>query len=146
MSVFPVVIWVILAVVLGIIEGATVALVSIWMAISAIIAAVIAACGGTIMLQMLAFICSSALLLLLTFPLTKKFRHKEMEKTNADRLIGSMGMVTEDFNSIEGKGKIKVDGQVWSALYFGEEPLKIGEKVIVSDIKGVRAVVEKVKS
>ena len=135
-----VLIWLVIAVVLGIVEGATVSLVSIWMAIGAFAAGISAALGAEILTQMLVFVGVSAILLLLTAPLTKKFRNRAVSKTNADRVIDNIGIVTEKIDPIQRKGQIKVMGQVWSAI--SDEVIEVGETVIVTEIKGVRAVVK----
>lgn len=136
-----VLIWLVIAVVLGIVEGATVSLVSIWMAVGAFVAGISAALGAEILTQMLIFVGISAILLLLTAPLTKKFRNRGVSKTNADRVIDNIGIVIEKIDPIERKGQIKVMGQVWSAI--SDEVIEAGETVIVTEIKGVRAVVKR---
>ena len=136
-----VLIWFVIAVILGIIEGATVSLVSIWMAVGAFVAGISAALGAEILTQMLVFVVVSVILLLLTAPLTKKLRNREPSKTNADRVIDSLGIVIERIDPIERKGQVKVMGQVWSAL--SDEIIEVGETVSVTGIKGVRAIVKK---
>lgn len=137
------VIWLVLAVVFGVAEGLTVALISIWMAFGAVLAGVVAALDGSIMAQILTFLICSAILLILTIPLSKKLRNKNVVSTNADRLIGSEGVVIEKIDPIDNKGQIKALGQIWSAS-CKETEVEIGEKVIVTGIEGVRAIVEKI--
>lgn len=137
------VIWVILAGLFCVIEGMTVALVSVWMAIAAVITAVIAYFGGSILVQILSFLLLSAILILATIPLSKKFYNKKMEKTNADRVIDAEAVVIERIDSIDNRGKIKVLGQIWSASCKNSVTIDIGEKVVIRSIEGVRAIVEK---
>ncbi len=136
-----VMIWLIAAVVLGVIEGMTVALISIWMAVGAVGAAVVAAFGGSILMQILVFLVLSALLLLCTIPLSSKFRKQKTVRTNADRLIGAEGVVLSRIDAIENKGQIKALGQIWSAASANQEEFEIGEKVIVKAIEGVHTIV-----
>ena len=75
-------------------------------------------------------------------PNMKDIKKVDKEPTNADRLIGQEGIVTEAIDPIEGKGQIKVMGQVWSASC--DKPISKDCKVIVKDIKGVKLVVETV--
>lgn len=138
-----VIVWLVTAVVLGVIESATVTLVSIWMALAAVASAITAAFGGNIMLQILVFVSVSAILLALTAPLTKKFRNQKKTNTNADRLLGQEGVVIQKIDPIENKGQIKVLGQIWSASSETGETMEPGEKVTVQSIEGVRAVVKK---
>ena len=74
-------------------------------------------------------------------PKLESLRKKNVQKTNADRLIGREGVVIVPFNSTEGKGQVKVDGQIWSAK-SGEDYTE-GTKVTVKAIEGVKLVVER---
>lgn len=137
-------VWLITAVVLGIIESITVALVSIWMAIGAFATAVFAFFGFGTAVQVLVFAAVSALMLILTAPLSKRFRQSKKVSTNADRLIGQEGVVLRRVDPIENKGQIKVMGQIWSAEGAGGTELDIGEKVIVKAIEGVHVIVDRI--
>ena len=138
-----VIVWVATAVVLGVIEGVTISLVSIWMALAAVVSAITAALGGSIMVQMLVFVAVSAVLLVLTAPLSRKFRNQKKTSTNADRLLEQEGVVLRRIDPIENKGQIKVMGQVWSASGQNGETIDDGDKVKVVSIEGVHAIVKK---
>ena len=138
-----IIVWLVVALVFGIIEASTVSLVSVWMAVAAVLSAIAAACHSSVMAQILVFLFASALLLVLTAPLTRKMRNQEKISTNADRLFGQEGVVLTAIDSIENQGTIKVLGQVWSATSKDGERIETGEKVIVDGIEGVRAVVKK---
>ena len=138
-----VIVWLLAAVVFGVAESATVVLVSIWMAVGAVAAAIAAAFGQNLMVQILIFLIVSAILLVLTAPLSRKFRSKKMESTNADRLIGQEGVVLVPIDAIENKGQVKVLGQIWSASEVDGIAVSQGEKVIVESIEGVRVIVKK---
>ena len=138
------VIWVIVAGLFCVIEGMTVALVSVWMAIAAAITAIIAGFGANLLTQILSFLLLSVILILITIPLSRKFNRRKLEKTNADRVIDAEAVVIERIDSIDNKGKIKVLGQVWSASGVNHTSIDVGEKVVVRSIRGVRAIVEKV--
>lgn len=139
------VLWLIAAVVLGVIEGMTVALVSVWMAVGAFVAAVAAYFGAAVSVQVLVFASVSVLLLAVTAPLGKKMRVGKKAVTNADRLIGAVGVVLERIDVIEKRGTVKVMGQVWSASATDSADIDIGEKVIVETIEGVHLVVKKLE-
>lgn len=138
-----VIVWLLAAVIFGVAESATVVLVSIWMAVGAVAAAIAAAFGQNLMVQILIFLVVSAILLVLTAPLSRKFRSKKMESTNADRLIGQEGVVLVPIDAIENKGQVKVLGQIWSASAVDGTAIAQGEKVIVESIEGVRVIVKK---
>ena len=95
------------------------------------------------MVQMLVFVAVSAVLLVLTAPLSRKFRNQKKTSTNADRLLEQEGVVLRRIAPIENKGQIKVMGQVWSASGQNGEPIDDGEKVKVVSIEGVHAIVKK---
>ncbi len=141
-----IVVWLIVAVIFGLIEASTVSLVSVWMAAAAVFAAFAAALQLSLLTQILVFLLASAFLLILTAPLSKKFRNREMTSTNADRLFGQEGIVLTVIDPIENKGTIKVSGQVWSASSKDKIIIEPGEKVIVESIEGVRAIVKKMES
>lgn len=131
-----VVIWLIIALIAGIAEAATVSLISVWFALGAVAAAIAAAFGLATITQVIIFLAVSLILMALTAPLCKRFRMGEKIPTNADRLIGHTGIITEDVDPLQGKGEVKVGGQV-----RGNGRAKVGDNVIVEDIEGAHLVV-----
>lgn len=81
-------IWILAAVVFGVLEGITAQLVSIWFVLGAVAAAVAAACGGAVWLQGVLFVAVSVVALLATKPLVKKYLRPRIQATNADRCVG----------------------------------------------------------
>ena len=73
-------------------------------------------------------------------PKLESLRKKNIQHTNADRLIGREGIVIVPLNATEGKGQVKVDGQIWSAK--ADTDIAEGVKVTVRSIEGVKLVVE----
>lgn len=136
-----VIFWLIIAVVLGMIEAATVNLVTVWAAIAALAAAVCAAFGVGGYALFAVFVVVTAVLLILTRPLAKRIMLKKTVPTNADRIIGAEGIVTERIETLENKGQIKVMGQVWSAKSADDEVIEVGDTVTVISLEGVKAVV-----
>lgn len=140
-----VVLWLIVALVAGIVEAATVSLVSVWLAAGAVCAAVAAGFGVSSAIQCVVFVTVSAALLILTLPVCSKFRKTSKHPTNADMLIGCAGIVTEEINPIQGFGTVKVRGQIWSARSRDDGFVAAGTEVTVYDIKGAHLVVGKSK-
>lgn len=136
-----VIFWLIVAVVLGMIEAATANLVTVWAAIAALAAAVCAAFGAGGYALFAVFVVVTAVLLILTRPLAKRIMLKKAVPTNADRIIGAEGIVTERIKPLENKGQIKVMGQVWSAKSADDKVIEVGTKVTVTALEGVKAVV-----
>ncbi len=133
--------WLLLAVVLGVIESCTVSLVTIWPAAAAVVAAFTAAFGAGEGVQGAVFVVVSGILLVLTRPLARKFVRRKAVSTNADRIIGAEGIVTERIDPVGAVGQVKVMGQIWSAKSETGEPIESGKCVTVSALEGVRAVV-----
>lgn len=134
-------IWLVIFIVLVIIELITINLVTIWFAIAAVFALLVDIITRNTMLEIIVFIVSSFLLLLLTKPLIKKIKVKKVEATNLDMVINKVGIVTEDI--LDDKiGEVKVLGKRWSA--YSSTEIKKNEKVKILSIDGVKLKVEKI--
>ncbi len=136
------VIWLILTVVFVVVEGFTIALISVWFAIGAILAMIAALFGGPFWLQILIFIASSGILVLATKPLSEKLINKRSVQTNADRVVGKNGIVTQEINNLKSEGQIRVLEQLWSARSVHEEIIPKDAIVTVKEIQGVKVLVE----
>ncbi|MBQ7097441.1 MAG: NfeD family protein [Clostridia bacterium] len=137
--------WLILAVVLGVIEAFTPALVCIWFAVSALAAALISALGLGVWWQIGIFILLSVILLIITRPLARKFVASKTVATNADRIIGAEGVVILPLDPIENNGQVKVMGQIWSAKSLSGERIEKDAAVVVKGLEGVKVVVERIR-
>lgn len=134
-------IWLVIFIVLVIIELITINLVTIWFAIAAVFTLLVDIITRNTMLEIIVFIVSSFLLLLLTKPLIKKIKVKKVEATNLDMVINKIGIVTEDINQ-DKIGEVKVLGKRWSA--YSSTKIKKDEKVKILSIDGVKLKVEKI--
>ena len=136
-------VWLVIAVVLGIFEAATVALVSIWFAIGAVAAMVPAYFNAPFWVQILVFILVSALCFVFTRPFFKKIIRVNKQPTNVDRLVGQEGVATDDIENIECRGKVFISGLTWSARSETGELIPQGAGVTVKKIEGATLVVER---
>ena len=136
-------VWLVIAVVLGIFEAATVALVSIWFAIGAVAAMVPAYFNAPFWVQILVFILVSALCFVFTRPFFKKIIRVNKQPTNVDRLVGQEGVATDDIENIECRGKVCISGLTWSARSETGELIPQGAVVTVKKIEGATLVVER---
>ncbi len=141
------IIWLIIAGVFIVVEAITFNLVTIWFSIGAIASLVASLLGASVLVQWLIFAITSLIILVLVFTLKpfKRFRHGKGITTNADRYIGQQGVVTHTIDPVEGKGLVKVMGQVWSALSKDGTPIEEGAAVTVHSIAGVRLIVSRVE-
>ena len=138
-----VLVWLVIAVVLGIFEAATVALVSIWFAIGAVAAMVPAYFNAPFWVQILVFILVSALCFVFTRPFFKKIIRVNKQPTNVDRLVGQEGVATDDIENIECRGKVFISGLTWSARSETGELIPQGAVVTVKKIEGATLVVKR---
>lgn len=135
-------VWIVLAVVLGIIEAATVSLVSIWFAIGAIVAIIPAYFGAPIWVQILVFLVVSAVCFVFTKRFFKDVIKVKKQPTNADGLIGEDGIVTAEIDNLSGEGKVFISGLTWSARSSNGENIPEGAVVTVRKIEGVTLIVK----
>ncbi|MBR1481811.1 MAG: NfeD family protein [Ruminococcus sp.] len=135
-------IWIGFAIAMAVCEAATTQLVSLWFVLGAVAAAVSTIFTPSIFIQLIVFLAVSALSLLITRPLVKRYRNRgDKVSTNADRLIGQMGIVTAPIEDPYTVGQVKVLGETWSAQ-SEITPVKVGAKVEILEIVGVRLIVE----
>lgn len=135
--------WVIAIAVFSFIEVITPQFVTLWFAAGSAVAMIFALAGLPVIAQVIAFIVSSAVFLIVTRPLYDKFIKTRQVATNTDSLIGKTAIVTDDIDNDEGVGFVKVSGQIWSARTSDGTLIVKGEKVKVLSIEGVKLIVEK---
>ncbi len=134
--------WLAAAVFFGVVEAATVCLVSIWFIGGSIAAFIAALFGASILVQTIIFIVASGALLLLMRPLLRKHLMPKHTATNADRLIGQEALVTEEVNNLTETGAIKINGVLWTAKSQSGEIIPVGTLVKVLRIEGAKVYVE----
>lgn len=135
-------VWIVIAVVLGIIEAATVSLVSVWFAIGALAAIIPAFFDAPIWVQILVFLAVSAISFTFTRRFFKEVIKVKKQPTNADGLIGQDGIVTTEINNLEGSGKVYISGLTWSAKSSDGEIIPEGAVITAEKIEGVTLIVK----
>ena len=134
--------WMIVFIGLIVIELATVNLVTIWFAIGALASFILSFWVDSVFWQIGLFIVVSSISLLCTRKIVEKIKGKDIEPTNLDRVIGKIGVVTEEITKLE-PGEVKVDGKRWSAT--STKKIKVDSKVEILAIDGVKLKVKEVK-
>ncbi len=134
--------WMIIFIALIVLELTTVNMVSIWFALGSLASFILSFWISDITYQIAMFVGVSFISLLLTRSFVKKVRGKKPEPTNLDRVIGKIGIVTEEISKLE-PGEVKVDGKKWSAI--STKKIKVGSKVEILSIDGVKLNVKEVK-
>lgn len=134
-------IWILIAVASGVIEAITLGITTIWFVFGAIVAWILAEFNAPFIVQVIAFIIVSGVLLYFTKPLLKKVLKLGSERTNADALVGEIGMVTKRIDTLKAVGQVEIRGQIWSAKTREEEVIDVGSRVEILAIEGVKLVV-----
>ena len=134
--------WLVLFIVLVFIELVTINLVTIWFAIGALASFFGSLFCDNSSLQVGVFVVVSFVCLLLTKKVINKVKNRKVMPTNLDRVIGVIGIVTEDIVP-EKVGEVKVDGKKWSAV--SDTEIKINEKVKILAIDGVKLKCQRVE-
>ena len=138
-----VVLWGMLALGFLILEGCTVAMVSLWFAIGAGAALVLSLLGAAFWLQALVFLAVSGVLLALLRPMLRKY--VKTTKTNVDSIPGSCGLVTEDIDNVAYQGQVKLGAMTWTARSTSGAPISAGTQVRVDRVEGVKVFVSPVQ-
>jgi len=135
-------IWIIVAIIFGIIEAVTLGLATIWFAIAALITMIVAAIGLSFPVQVVVFLVISIVLLVSTRPIAVKHFKIGSTKTNAEALIGKVGVVKEKIAEM-GVGIVIIEGQIWTARSEDDSEILPKEKVKIIRIDGVKLIVSK---
>lgn len=137
----PSLIWIGIAVILGVIEAITLGLITIWFAAGALVAAIAALFHAPMPLQIVIFFVVSCVLLYFTKPLAQRKLKIGKEKTNVDALAGQTALVTENIRPYH-TGQVKVNGQIWTAITdLSDLTIPAGIQVRIQGVEGVKLIV-----
>ena len=137
-------IWLLIAVALCLIEALTVDLVAVWFAAGSLAAIIPSLFDTPFWVQFLVFLAVSLVCLVFTRPLVVDVLKVRKTSTNADRVIGMIGVVTVAINNITGSGRVLVNGLDWAARSDDGTPIEEQESVLIKKIEGVTLIVERV--
>ena len=135
------IVWLLLLGVFLAAEAATVSMVSLWFAVSALVALLVALLGGPGWLQGTLFLVISAVLLALLRPLVKRYVTPRITATNVDSVIGSTGLVTTAIDNVSAVGQVKLGAMEWTARSTSGQLIPVGTRVRVDKIEGVKVYV-----
>jgi membrane protein implicated in regulation of membrane protease activity len=135
------IVWLIVAVALGVAEILTTTLAFGLIAVAALVGAVTAAVGGDAGVQLGAFIVASAAGLGIVRPIAvRHIKQPPPLKTGTAALVGKTALVLEEVNAHS--GRVRIGGEEWSARPYDETlVLPAGSTVDVLKIEGVTALV-----
>lgn len=131
--------WLALAVVFGVLEAMTVALVSIWFVVGAVAALIVSLITPSFLVQFCVFVIVSAAALAISWPMMKKRRDARPVPTNADLNVGRTATVIEPVTP-DRPGRARLDGVDWTAR--AAVPLEKGQLCTVTAVDGATLTVE----
>jgi membrane protein implicated in regulation of membrane protease activity len=135
------VIWLIVAVVFGVGEIATLGFFLAPFAGGALVAAIVSGAGAGAIASWAAFLVVSLVLLAALRPVAMRhMRQAPQLRTGTAALVGRNGTVVERVTSDE--GCVRIDGEIWTARPYDEdEVFEPGTRVQVLEIRGATALV-----
>ena len=114
-------------------------------AVSAFAAALLGFYDVAIEIPWAVFIAGGAIIWVLLYRRVMKFagENELAPGVGADRLVGMSAIVIADIDpdDTDRKGRVKVEGEVWSALTENSGLIRTGTKVQISEIHGTRVMV-----
>ena len=138
--------WLIIVIVMAVIDIITLGLTTTWFAGGALVAFIASLLGADLAVQIILFIVVSVALMALTRPLAVNYLNRDRVKTNAESLIGKLGVVKEKVDNLNAQGIVSVEGQEWTARAIDDEMIPLYAVVEVVEIRGVKLMVrEKVR-
>lgn len=139
-------VFVVVGIVLMIAEIFTPGFVILWFGMAALITAIPVYLGASLTEVVLSY--AVAVLLLGVFGRRLMLRvsalsgAKEIE-TNVGAVVGCKGVVVEEINPVLGVGRVRVGGEIWTAVSEDRTAVAKDETVVVRSVDGVKLVVRK---
>lgn len=134
-------VWLAVMVLALIIEGTTMAMVSVWCAVGGLVALFAAYFGASLAAQLLLFVGVSIAVAAVAKPLAKRYADPHKVPTNADRLLGMEARVVETIHNDYPTGAVYVDGKTWTARSADGAVIAKGETVEIERMEGVKLIV-----
>ena len=135
-------VWLAVIIILAVLESMTVSLTTIWFVASGLVALLLSFVTDNYLIQFGVFVVLGVILLVTTKPLLQKSLKTKKEPTNAERIIGMTGIVTEKITRNQ-NGEVKVDGKKWTA--YADKTINKDMPVKILKINGVKVKVEEEK-
>ena len=137
--------WLIISGIFFVAEIITTGFLVFWFGVGAIFAMIVSLFCQSLFIQALVFIIVSVILMIFTRPLVNKIISiRDTMPTNIYNIINKEAYVMEDITNNDYTGKVKINGELWSAI--SDNPLKTGTKVKIIEVDGVKLKVEPVKT
>ena len=141
-NIYAIIVWLAIFLITIGIEFGTAELVSIWFSGAAFIALLLACFNVNWIVQVVVFVITAILLLVLSRPLLKKRLSTPEIATNADSLIDNEILITKKV-SRETPGEGKIRDVVWTCKTDDEVPIESGAFAIIKELRGNALIVRK---
>jgi membrane protein implicated in regulation of membrane protease activity len=137
--------WLIAAIVLVIVEIMTAGFGVICFAIGASCSALVSGLGGNLTWQVAVFVVVSMLAFIFLRPVVIRFLDKKSKnvKTNAEALIGRIGVVSERIDAEQHTGRVAIDGDDWKAVSEDGSVIEKGANVEIIKLDSIIITVRK---
>ena len=135
------IVWLVLAAVLGVAEIMTTTLAFGLIAVGAVAAGVVGVAGAGLPFQLIAFAVASAAGLGVVRPIAvRHIKQPPLLRTGTSALVGRSAKVVEEVT--DDGGKVRIGGELWSARPYDEsQVIPVGSSVDVFAIEGATALV-----
>lgn len=135
------IVWIVAALILGIVELLTVDLFFLTLSLAALAAGIFALTGVALWVQILVFAVASGLMLGLVRPWARNMLARATPNiaTNTQALVGRTAVITAPLGGSE--GRVRLAGEEWSARAIPGWSFPVGMTVRVVEISGATAVV-----
>lgn len=119
--------WLIISGIFFVAEIITTGFLVFWFGVGAIFAMIVSLFCQNLFIQALVFIIVSVILMIFTRPLVNKIISiRDTMPTNVYNIINKEAYVMEDITNNDYTGKVKINGELWSAI--SDNPLKSRNK------------------
>lgn len=139
-------IWAVLAAALIIGEIFTAGFFLLPFGIGAAVAGAMAYFGIPLGWQWAGFLITAIALLLSLRRFADQVTHEPPERVGVDRLIGKRGVVIEEVEPNDGKGRVRIEREEWRADTEDAEVIPVGAHVVVDRVVGTHLVVHNATS
>lgn len=146
MNIEPWHIWVIIALIFGLVEIFVPSFIAMSIAIGCLFSALGAGFEASFKVQLLLFSAGTALSFFTARPFMLKFAHRKSNavKTNIDALVGKKGRITEAIDNAANTGRAIVEGDDWRVFTEDNSIVNAGEIVEVVKVDSTRLIVRKI--
>jgi membrane protein implicated in regulation of membrane protease activity len=138
-------IWMAVAAFFVVAEMFTLGFFLLWFGVAAAVAGILALAGLGPAWQLGSFVVISAILIAVSRGFAEKFTKKQPAGVGADRFVHQRGVVIEEIDNLNNRGRVRIGKEEWRADSHNDEVIAEGKMVQVTSVDGTHLVVKTVK-